>query len=261
MPVPFVKGPAPLFTSDVLYVRKLSSHITRINVRSPPDSVLAAPLPCGIDLLDRRFWPPALTIRAKGGNLLAKYENLILVSERSGPVRVPPLPADKWDDDVDHALSGILSAERRNPEDAGNLLATLVRHPTLTRAFLRFNTHLLFSSTLPPRLRELAVLRVAHVHSCEYEWRHHVNMGREAGLTDADIDAIQRGEATDGLDRAVLNAVDELGEKSAVSDATWTALSEKLDERQLMDLVFTIGCYGALAMAINTFGIEPDQER
>jgi 4-carboxymuconolactone decarboxylase len=202
-----------------------------------------------------------LTIRAKGGNLLAKYENLILVSERSGPVRVPPLPADEWDDDVDHSLSGILPAERRNPDDAGNLLATLVRHPKLTRAFLRFNNHLLFSSTLPPRLRELAVLRVAHRHSCEYEWRHHVDMGREVGLTDADIDGVRRGEATGELDRAVLNAVDELGEKSTVSDPTWAALSEHLDERQRMDLVFTIGCYGALAMAINTFGVEPDQER
>jgi 4-carboxymuconolactone decarboxylase len=202
-----------------------------------------------------------LTIRAKGGNLLAKYENLILVSERRGPVRVPPLPADEWNDDVDHALSGMLPAERRNPADAGNLLATLVRHPKLTRAFLRFNNHLLFSSTLPPRLRELAVLRVAHRHSCEYEWRHHVDMGREVGLTDEDIAGIQRGEATGELDGAVLNAVDELGDKSTVSDATWAALSEHLDERQRMDLVFTIGCYGALAMAINTFGVEPDQER
>ena len=176
-------------------------------------------------------------------------------------MRVPPLPADEWDDRVDHALSGMLPAERRNPADAGNLLATLVRHPKLTRAFLRFNNHLLFSSTLPPRLREIAVLRVAHRDSCEYEWRHHVDMGREAGLTDEDIGGIQRGEAVDALDRAVLNAVDELAEESTVSDATWAVLSEHLDERQRMDLVFTIGCYGALAMAINTFGVEPDQER
>ena len=42
---------------------------------------------------------------------------------------------------------------------------------------------------------------------------------------------------------------------------TWATLSEHLDEHQRMDLVFTIGCYGALAMAINTFGVEPDQER
>jgi 4-carboxymuconolactone decarboxylase len=136
-----------------------------------------------------------------------------------------------------------------------------VRHPKLTRAFLRFNNHLLFSSTLPPRLRELAVLRVAHLTDSEYEWRHHARMGKEVGLTDEVIDGIQRGEATDELDRAVLTAVDELQDKSVISDVTWAALSEHLDERQRMDLVFTIGCYGALAMAINTFGVEPDQER
>jgi 4-carboxymuconolactone decarboxylase len=175
-------------------------------------------------------------------------------------VRVPPLPADQWDDAVDQALSGLLPAERRNPEAAGNLLATLVRHPKLTRSFLRFNNHLLFSSPLPERLRELAVLRVAHRRGCEYEWRHHARMGSEVGLTDDVIDGIQRGELTNELDRAVLDAVDELEDESNVSDATWATLSAHLDERQRMDLVFTIGCYGALAMAINTFGVEPDQE-
>ncbi len=174
-------------------------------------------------------------------------------------MRVPPLPADQWDDAVDHALSSI-PAERRNPEQTGNLLATLVRHPKLTRAFLRFNSHLLYSSTLPDRLRELAVLRVAHRRHCEYEWRHHVRMGLEAGLTEDVIDGLQRGEAVDELDRAVLRAVDELEDDYEISDATWTTLSEHLDERQRMDLVFTIGCYGALAMAINTFGVEPDSE-
>jgi AhpD family alkylhydroperoxidase len=206
-----------------------------------------------------------LTIEGKDGNLLAKYENLILAREKvrrgGAPLRVPPLPEDDWDEAVDHALSGMLPAERRNPEAAGNLLATLVRHPKLTRSFLRFNGHLLYSSALPARLRELAVLRVAHRRDCEYEWRHHVRMGREVGLTDEVIAGVQRGEATDDLDRAVLQAVDELEDKSNVSDATWATLSEHLDERQRMDLVFTIGCYGALAMAINTFGVEPDSDK
>src|SRR5690606_37330589 len=198
-------------------------------------------------------------VSGKGGNLLAKYENLILVTERKLSVRVQPLPADQWDEAVDYALSSI-PADRRSPEKTGNLLATLVRHPKLTRAFLRFNNHLLYSSTLPERLRELAVLRVAHRRHCEYEWRHHVRMGVEAELTDEVIAGVQRGEATDELDRAVLRAVDELEDTSEISDATWTALSEHLDERQRMDLVFTIGCYGALAMAINTFGVKPDSE-
>lgn len=215
---------------------------------------------CKWQATDPHIQAMGLTIGWKGGNLLAKYENLILVNERKRPVRVPPLPADQWDDAVDHALSGMLPPERRNPEAAGNLLATLVRHPKLTRSFLRFNNHLMFSSPLPDRLRELAVLRVAHRRACEYEWRHHVRMGGEAGLSDDVIEGIQRGEAVDELDRAVLAAVDELEDKSEIADATWATLSKHLDERQRMDLVFTIGCYGALAMAINTFGVEPDSE-
>jgi 4-carboxymuconolactone decarboxylase len=176
-------------------------------------------------------------------------------------VRLAPLPADEWDDDVRRALSVMLPDERLNPEGAGNLLTTLARHPSLTRSFLRFNVHLLFRSTLPASLRELAILRVAHLLGSEYEWLHHVSMGREVGLTDAAIEGAAAGRGTDELSQAVLDAVDQLQETANVSDQTWAQLSAHLDERQRMDLVFTIGCYGALAMAINTFGVEPDQER
>ena len=53
-----------------------------------------------------------------------------------------------------------------------------------------------------------------------------------------------------------MRAVDELDEKTNISDQTWAALGERLDEQQRMDLVFTIGNYIALAMALNTFGVE-----
>ncbi|MGE2728734.1 carboxymuconolactone decarboxylase family protein [Mycolicibacterium vaccae] len=173
-------------------------------------------------------------------------------------MRVAPLTADQWDETVDKALSGLMPAEMRNPETAGNLVSTLLRHPKLARAFLRFNFQLLYGASLPERLRELAVLRIAHNTDCEYEWRHHVVMARDAGLTDEDIAGVTRGDAAAELDRAVLAAVDDLRNDAAVSDTTWTTLSAHLDEHQLMELVFTIGCYGALAMAINTFGVEPD---
>ncbi|MFF7943326.1 carboxymuconolactone decarboxylase family protein [Nocardia gamkensis] len=172
-------------------------------------------------------------------------------------MKVSPLPEDQWDDTVNAALSRMLPADRRNPTAAGNALATLVRHPALTKAFLGFNVHLLFGSTLEPRLRELAILRVAHQRGCEYEWHHHARMGAAAGLTEGDI-AAARGEAAadDDFDRLLLRAVDELGEKSALSDETWAALGERLDERQRMDLVFTVGGYTTLAMAFNTFGVQ-----
>jgi len=201
---------------------------------------------------------PPLTIRRKSGNLLAKYENLILMSERRLPVRLPPLPADQWDEAVDDALAVMLPRERRTPEKASNILSTFVRHPALTKEFLKFNIHLLFHSTLPPRLRELAILRVAHRTESEYEWIQHVRMGRNEGLTDDDIAGVQRGEAGDEFDRIVLAGVDELMDNYELSDSTWAALGERFDDRQRMDFVFTVGCYLTVAMALKTFGVQPD---
>lgn len=175
-------------------------------------------------------------------------------------MRLTPLPADQWDDDVRGALRGMLPRERQNPEGAGPMLSTLVRHPDLAKAFLGFSRHLLFASTLPPRLREVAILRVAHRRGCAYEWSHHVDMGKAEGLTDADIAGITEGKAADGLDQLVLDAVEQLEVDSCVSDATWNALGEHLDVHQRMDLVFTVGSYAMLAMALNTFEV-PLEER
>ena len=175
-------------------------------------------------------------------------------------MRLCPLPADQWDDAARHAVSGMLPEERRNPEGAGTLLSTLVRHPQLTRAYLKYSTYLLYGSTLPPRVREQVILRVAHRRGCTYEWSHHVEMGKKIGLTDADIEAAQTGQSNDAFDSALMNAVDELDEKSNISDQTWAVLGERLDEQQRMDLVFTIGNYIALAMALNTFGVEVEDD-
>lgn len=206
-----------------------------------------------------------LTIATKDGNLLVGNENLILLigsqpghREENRPVRMAPLPAEEWDDDVRRALSVMLPAERLNPEGAGTALSTLARHPALTKAFLRFSNHLLFRSTLDPQMRELAILRIAHRKQCEYEWAHHALIGKAEGLTDEQIAGSASGEGTTPLDQLVLDAVDELDGQAKISDVTWAALCEHLSERQRMDLVFTIGGYGLMAVAYNTFGIAPE---
>ena len=173
-------------------------------------------------------------------------------------LRVAPLAADQWNDDTRRALSPLLPAERANPRDAGNVLATLVRHPALTRAYLTFNAHLLNDSTLSNRVREVALLRVAHRRGCDYLWAHHLPIAQRAGLTASDIEAIKGGAGAAEEDRLVVRAVDELDEESSISDATWTALTRRFDDRQRMDLVFTIGGYGLLAQAVNTFGVEQE---
>lgn len=172
-------------------------------------------------------------------------------------MRLQPLPADQWDEATQQALSAMREA------DTNNALSTLAHHPKLAKAFLRFNVHLLTSSTLPPRIRELAILRVAHRRQCAYEWSHHFRMAKEEGITEDQIAAVRdfAGEGAgpfDEFDQAVITGVDELDEKSELSDRTWAALGERLNDQQRMDFVFTVGCYALLAMAFNTFGIQPE---
>lgn len=176
-------------------------------------------------------------------------------------MRVPPLPADQWDEEVDAALRVMLPRALRNPESASNALSTLVRHPALTKAFLTLNVHLLFRSSLPARLRELAILRIAHRRDCGYEWNHHREAALAEGITEQEIEAVRRGEAGTEPDRLILRVVDELDERSNLSDTTWDALCALLDEHQRMDLIFTVGTYSTLAVAFNTLGIRTEYER
>ena len=164
--------------------------------------------------------------------------------------RIAPVPYEEWQGETLDALSALAPGHKLRPS---NVLGLLARHPDLARAFLTFNKHLLFESTLPARTRELAILRVAWRRRCRYEWAQHVLIARRAGITDEEI-AEARGAAATTLARAV----DELDTGSRLSDQTYAELSYELDDRQLLDLVFTVGTYGLLAMAFNTFDVELD---
>lgn len=179
------------------------------------------------------------------------------MTEPSVP-RLAPLPAEQWDDGVRHALSPLLPAARANPRDAGNILATLVRNQPLTHAYLTFNAYLLRNSTLSARVREVAVLRAALTSRSQYLWDHHVPLAERAGLTAAEIESIRHGEPADPVDRLVVATVGELGEHHRISDATWAALGDHFDDDQRLDLIFTVGGYHLLALAVNTLAIAPE---
>jgi alkylhydroperoxidase family enzyme len=121
----------------------------------------------------------------------------------------------------------------------------------------------LFGSTLSPRQRELLVLRVATVRESAYEWAQHAVLAGDTGLSAEEIVRIAEGPDAAGwapLDRAMLAAVDELVADATIGDATWAVLAAELDDRQLMDLVFTVGAYDLLAMAFRSFGVELDAD-
>lgn len=187
-----------------------------------------------------------------------------------GP-RLVPLAPSAWPEGMHEALAALRPPNPRHPfpsRDPGrpkglNALGTLAHHPELTRAFNTFNGHILFASTLSPRQRELLVLRVAAVRDAAYEWRQHVVLASDAGITPEEVDRIAEGPDApgwSGVDRAMVSAVDELLRDATVAAGTWETLAAELEVEQLMDLVFTVGAYDTLAMVFRTFDVPLDDD-
>jgi len=174
--------------------------------------------------------------------------------------RIEPLPEAEWNEEVREIL-----APTRDNLGRGrvlNILATIARHPKLFKRWNVFGNHVLFKSTLPSRDREILILRIGWLCRSEYEWGQHVIIGRRAGLTDRDIERIREGRDAPGWDpfeAALVRAADELHRDAFVSDETWALLARRYDTRQLMDVVFTVGQYNLVSMALNSFGVQLDE--
>ena len=170
--------------------------------------------------------------------------------------RLKPIPQVDWSDEVQKIL-------QPNVEQGSvfNIFKTLAHHPDLLRRWLVFGNHVLFKSTLPPRERELVILRIGWLCEAEYEWAQHVKIGKDAGLTDVEIERIKAGPNARGWnepDTLLLQATDELRRDAFVSDSTWKGLSAHFDTKQLMDVVFAVGQYNLVSMALNTLGVQLD---
>lgn len=170
--------------------------------------------------------------------------------------RLKPIPQADWSDEVQKIL-------QPNVEQGSvfNIFKTLAHHPDLLRRWLVFGNHVLFKSTLPPRERELVILRIGWLCEAEYEWAQHVKIGKDAGLTDVEIERIKAGPNARGWnepDTLLLRATDELRRDAFISDATWKGLIAHFDTKQLMDVVFAVGQYNLVSMALNTLGVQLD---
>src|SRR6201993_3036526 len=109
-----------------------------------------------------------------------------------------------------------------------NTFNTLVRHPNLLRQWMSFTVALAVTGVLPPRLRELAILRTGWLCRAEYEWGQHAVLARRVGISDEEIARVKRGPEAEGwteLEAAVLRAADERHFDACITDETWAVLA------------------------------------
>jgi alkylhydroperoxidase family enzyme len=126
---------------------------------------------------------------------------------------------------------------------------------------MRFGNHFLAKGSLPPRDRELVILRTAWNLGAAYEWGHHVRIGEASGLTRSEIDRVPLGAEAEGWatrDRVLLTAADQLYRHHTVADSIWSRLTEVYGAEQLIELAMLVGQYVMVGTVLLTVGIQPE---
>ncbi len=174
---------------------------------------------------------------------------------RLGRPRITPLAPEEYPEEV----AGLLSSIRELIGYDMNFFSTLARYPKLYKRFTVFGNHVRMKSSLRSRDRELLILRTCWLCDGTYDFTHHLTVGRALGIEGDEVERIKQGPDADGwsdFEAALLRAADELHADSFVSDATWSTLAARYSTEQLMDVVFCVGQYVLVSMAVNTFGVQ-----
>lgn len=178
-----------------------------------------------------------------------------MVSGVNETPRIAPLPPD----DRDPRTEELLESLGFDPEaEEMALFATLARHPRLLKRWSAFGGLLLAGGTLPARDREVLILRTAANTGADYEWGHHLPLGRAAGLRNEEMAELASFTATERTpqDDLLVRAADELHADNVIGDPTWAELAAAYDEQQLIELCMVVGQYHLVAFTLNSLCIQ-----
>lgn len=163
--------------------------------------------------------------------------------------RIPPVSLETATDEQRACLNG-WAADL-------NCCRVLAQHPELSQAFYPLIAKVIPHTALPPRDRQILVLRTLALCNEHYESTHHETISHNAGLTDADIEAARTGsESLSPFERLLVKAADELVREHCVSDETWAQLAERYSQTELMEVVGLVSAYTALAMMFRSYGVQ-----
>ena len=113
-----------------------------------------------------------------------------------------------------------------------------------------------FSSALPKRLSELAILVIARHWCAQFEWYAHSPMAISAGISATVVEAIRTNEKPIlGADdeRLVYEFVSELLETRTVSQSTYNQAEAMFGRLAVVDLVGIVGYYCLVSITLNVF--------
>jgi 4-carboxymuconolactone decarboxylase len=140
---------------------------------------------------------------------------------------------------------------------------TMLYAPEVGRALQELGAAIRFRTELTPRIRETAILIVAQAWASEYERTAHEPIGRDAGLTDTELEALRTGTDpgfTDEQERVayqVVRSLTGIGAPADLDDHEYDRAVRTLGERALVELSTLVGYYATLALQLRIFRVDP----
>lgn len=127
--------------------------------------------------------------------------------------------------------------------------AAMLHRPEIARAAADLGAVIRFESTVGDDVRELAIVTTAIERGCEFEWSSHNPLARDAGVSDATLDAVRSGtEVGDDADSLVVTFARDLCREGSVDDHLFGRVRDRLGEAGVVELAAIVGYYSMLAL-------------
>jgi len=174
--------------------------------------------------------------------------------------RFKPLALEEMDPAQRRMAENLLSGPRKGMRGP---FSALLYSPDTGDQAQKLGAQVRFHSSLPEKLKELAILVVARFWTAQFEWYAHQRLAIEAGLDVAVTQAIAEGKRParmSGEETAIYDFATELLETREVSDRTFAAVKDRFGEKGVIDLICTMGYYGLVSMTLNVnrYPLPPD---
>ncbi|MGB6105704.1 MAG: carboxymuconolactone decarboxylase family protein [Pusillimonas sp.] len=145
-----------------------------------------------------------------------------------------------------------------------HLYQMLLQSPPVARGWLNHLTGIRHHSSLDGDLREMVIMRIAHLNGAPYEAEQHAPIALKEGMTQAQLDDLPEWEKSalfSDKERAVLAYADTMTRQVQVPDAVFDAVKPHFEARQLVELTATIATYNMVSRFLEALQIHSHDER
>lgn len=177
-------------------------------------------------------------------------------------MRIPPATREPFPENLKYVWDRI-ARDQTAGDGSGpaNIFLAMGNNPEVFRGYLRLANPLWAHCGLDVRTRELVILRCALVQDSAYEWHQHVRIGRAAGVTDAEINALhnwrEQGSFT-ASEKALFAYADALAVSDHPGKPTFDELAKHFDTAAVVGITILIAFYFATAKFLGAMEVTTE---